>query len=126
MYIYMNKEQNRVLCKNSSYLALFSGDLSVTQFPVNFKPSLAEGNLWEKFCNLFSDMKMVKVDMDQTFTRNYFQHTGLFYTWLFHVDSGKVYRVWDGHPSNPSNCSKLLKEGVVMIKGVGNFKCESF
>ena len=127
MYIYMNKEENRIVIgKIPFHSVILSGDLSVSEFDVTFEPLMVTGTLWEKFCNIFTDFKMVRVDLEETFSRNYFKNKGYSYEWLFHEETGEVYRVWDGHHSNPSNCSELLKEGMVMIKGVGNFKCESF
>lgn len=125
-YIYMNKEENRVIIENNSLTTLFSGDLSITSFPVNFKPIIVKGTLWEKFCNLFSNLKMIKVNTSITFSIDYFDGHVLAYEWLLLVDTGRVYRVWNGRNTNPRNCSQILSDGGVMLKGVGTFKCEDF
>ena len=128
MYIYMNKEENRIVTRKIPFHSvILSGELSVLEFPVSFNPLVVTGTLREKFCNMFTDLKMVKVDLEETFSRNYFKNKEIAYEWLLHEETGQVYCVWDGHHSTPSNCSKLLKEGVVRINCVGtNFKCESF
>lgn len=122
-YIYMNKEETRVVIDNTINHTVLSGDLSITDFPVNFKPKYVKNILWEKFCNLFSDLKIIPVDTSETFSSNYFEDKGYRYVWLLHAESGIVYRIWDNPTAN--NQSKLVDEKVI-IKGIGVFPCEDF
>lgn len=124
-YIYMNKEETRVVVKNNSANTIFSGELGITTFTTSFKPLYVKNLLWEKCCNLFSDLVMIPVDIKETFNKDYFCDTGLDYVWLLHNDS-VVYRVWRNNLLRNHNSSKILDTGEVMLKGIGNFPCEAF
>lgn len=125
-YIYMNKEETRIAVENNTSNIVLSGDLSITNFMTSFKPLYVKNILWEKFCNLFSDMVIIPVDTEETFNKDYFCDTGLEYVWLLHKDTDIVYRVWQNNVRRNYYDSKLLDTGEVMLKGIGNFPCEAF
>ena len=92
MYIYTNKEENRIWSKNPrTGICYMSGVVDVKDYDVRFNPIVMEGTLWQKFCNLFSDMKMVEVK-ERIFLPVDLDNTLESYVWV--LDSkGEIYRV---------------------------------
>lgn len=128
MYIYMNKEEDRILSKTDRFPeGVWSGDITCRMFPVSFKPILVEGTLWEKFCNLFSSNVMKEMILVQELTSTYFYNSSKDFAWVMHKSSGRVYRLWNKDSRNKhTNPTTIISGDRVNLPHKGIFLCEDF
>ena len=125
-YICMNKEENRVLIEVDSLKALLSGDLSISIPSYNscIKPLSIKPSLFTRIRVWWHDLVIVSVNINN-FERSSMNDYD--YLWLRMRKTGVVYRVWNGFcKSKPNNCSLLDRSGIVIIKGIGSYRCSDF
>lgn len=120
----MNEEENRIYCAEDSN-KYWSGELSVTQFAISFKPVLYLSWIeakWSALCKGGTVVKVAQTEFPYPLGCNEEN-----YLWILHKETNVVYRVWEqDYTFKPNNCSLFRKDNTIMLKGIGEFDFSDF